>query len=269
MTSPPPLLRVRNLVASFRDQRGERRVVDDVSFDIRAGSHVALMGASGCGKTVMALSIFGLLPSLHGHIDSGQVLFDGVDLLALSEARLATYQGGKIAMVFQDPGLALHPAAPVGRQITEAIRSRRKMSFSQAREIGMHWLHSVGIAAPLLSMNAYPHELSVGSRRRVMMAMALACEPDLLLADDPTVSLDPMVQAHVLDLVRKASASRGMAILHIAHDSGVVAEFADELMVMWNGKLVESGSVEEVFRAPQHAHTKELLTTDGGGAGNA
>jgi peptide/nickel transport system ATP-binding protein len=254
-----PLLSVRNLVVRFDTARGPVRAVDDVSFDVPRGSTVALVGESGSGKSVTALSILRLIASPPGTIESGQILFRGEDLLGLPERAMRAVRGARISMVFQEPMTSLNPVYSVGAQISEAIRLHEKVSRDAARRRAIEMLGLVGIASPATRVDAFPHELSGGMRQRVMIAMALACRPALLIADEPTTALDVSVQADVLELLRKLQAELDMSMLFITHDLGVVAEVASELVVLYAGQVVETGSVASVFASPRHPYTQGLL----------
>ncbi|MBI2389837.1 MAG: ABC transporter ATP-binding protein [Deltaproteobacteria bacterium] len=254
-----PLLEVRDLVTSFRTDRGLLRAVDGVSFTVPARSTVGVVGESGSGKSVTSLSIMRLIPSPPGHIESGSVKLEGRELLALSEREMRKVRGNEISMIFQEPMTSLNPVYTVGSQIVEAIRIHQKRSRSEAWARAVEMLRLVGIPSPEQRARAYPHELSGGMRQRVMIAMALACEPKLLIADEPTTALDVTIQAQVLDLLRKLQRLLGMSVVLITHDLGVVAEFADRVVVMYAGRVVEEGTVEEVFSAPKHPYTEGLL----------
>ncbi len=271
-TSPStPLLAVRDLVTSFRTDHGPVRAVDGVSFDIPPKTTVGIVGESGSGKSVTALSIMRLVPSPPGMIESGSITFEGTDLLRVSEREMRRLRGEKISMIFQEPMTSLNPVYSVGDQIVEAIRLHQKRSRRDARERAIEMLRLVGIPSPQSRVDSFPHELSGGMRQRVMIAMALACEPKLLIADEPTTALDVTIQAQVLDLLRKLQRLLGMSIMLITHDLGVVAEFAERVVVMYAGRVVEEGVVEEVFRHPRHPYTRGLLRSlpPGGTTGKA
>ncbi len=260
MAASEPLLCVRDLVASVHTDRGRVRVVDGVSFDVPAGARVSVVGESGCGKTVTCLALLRLLPQPDGLIESGEVRFGGTDLLPLSERAMRAYRGRKLSMVFQEPATALNPVYRVGSQIGEVVRVRHGGSRAQIRARTLELLALVGIAAPEVRIDAYPHQLSGGMRQRVMVAMALACEPELLIADEPTAALDVTTQAQILDLLRKLSDARGMSTVLVTRDLGVVAEFSEQVVVMYAGQVVESGPVHLVFRQPMHPYTNGLLS---------
>jgi peptide/nickel transport system ATP-binding protein len=263
-----PLLDVRDLVVSFRTDRGELNAVDGVSFSVPRGTTVGLVGESGCGKSVTALSLMGLLPRPPGRIASGQILFDGQDLAKADERALRAVRGQGIGMIFQEPMTALNPVFTVGTQIMEAVRAHRDMSRAAARERAVQLLARVGIPAPAERVDAYPHHLSGGMRQRVMIAIALAGEPKLLIADEPTTALDVTIQAQILDLLADLQRDLGMSILLITHDLGVVAEHTEEVVVMYAGKVVERGPTAALFERPLHPYTQGLLASVPGYAGN-
>jgi len=253
------LLEVRDLVTSFRTDRGLLRAVDAVSFDVPAQSTVGIVGESGSGKSVTSLSIMRLIPTPPGNIEGGSVKLEGRDLLKLPEKEMRKVRGNEISMIFQEPMTSLNPVYTVGAQIVEAIRIHQKRGRADAWARAVEMLRLVGIPSPEQRAKAYPHELSGGMRQRVMIAMALACEPKLLIADEPTTALDVTIQAQVLELLRKLQRLLGMSVILITHDLGVVAEFADRIVVMYAGRVVEEGAVDEVFRAPKHPYTEGLL----------
>ncbi|QIA27246.1 ABC transporter ATP-binding protein [Thermaerobacter sp. PB12/4term] len=253
-----PLLEVRDLQVQFT--RGGQAVtaVDGVSFHVGAGETVALVGESGCGKSVTARSILRLIRP-PGRITGGRIVFKGRDLLSLGEAEMRRIRGNAIAMVFQEPMTSLNPVYTVGRQIVEALRLHRGLTGSRALAEAIDLLRKVQIADPERRVHEYPHQLSGGMRQRVMIAMALACRPQLLIADEPTTALDVTVQAQILELIRQLQAEFGMAVLMITHDLGVVAEVAQRVVVMYAGRVVEEGTVAEIFRRPAHPYTMGLL----------
>ena len=253
------LLEVRHLVTEFRTARGPLRVVDDISFSLGAGETLGLVGESGCGKTVTALSILRLVPDPPGRVIAGQILFRGQDVLAIDESSMRQIRGNQISMVFQEPMTALNPVFPIGEQIAEAIRLHQKTNRKQAREKTIAMLRQVGIPSPETQFRSFPHQLSGGLRQRVMLAMALACAPRLLLADEPTAALDAIHQAQVLFLLQEAQQQIGLAILLITHDLSLVAERCQRVVVLFAGQVVESAPVAELFQAPRHPYTAELL----------
>jgi oligopeptide/dipeptide ABC transporter ATP-binding protein len=256
-----PLLEVRHLVTSFTSQGRRLVAVDDVSFSVEQGQTLALVGESGCGKSVTAQSLLGLLPSPPGRIESGQILFEGEDLLRLPAARLRQIRGNRVAMIFQEPMTSLNPVYCIGSQIAEAILLHRGGTRRAARTRTIELLEAVGIPAPEERIDDYPHQLSGGMRQRVMIAMALCCEPRLLIADEPTTALDVTIQAQILDLLLSLQKSTGMGILFITHDLGIVAQFAQRVAVMYAGRIVEAASVEALFDRGRHPYTRGLLAS--------
>jgi len=254
-----PLLELRGLNIGFETSRGLVRPVRDVSYSIYPGQTLAVVGESGCGKSVTALSILRLIPSPPGKVLSGQVMFEGKDLLALSEKEMRSVRGRDIAMIFQEPMTSLNPVYTIGDQIAEAVMLHQKVNSREAYEIAEQSMRDVGIADPGRRLHEYPHQMSGGMRQRVMIAMALSCKPKLLIADEPTTALDVTIQAQILELLRKIQRDTGMAMLLITHDLGVVAENADVVAVMYASRVVEYATVEEVFDHPQHPYTRGLL----------
>ena len=253
-----PLLSVQDLQTQFATPGGVVRAVDGLSFDVGAGETVAIVGESGCGKSVTSMSILRLIQEPPGRI-GGRILFEGRDLLQVSEAEMRRLRGNTISMIFQEPMTSLNPVLTIGRQIGEAVRLHEGASASQAEARAVEMLTLVGIPAPARRVREYPHQLSGGMRQRVMIAMALACNPKLLIADEPTTALDVTIQAQILDLMRDLQARLGSAILLITHDLGVVAETAQRVVVMYAGRKVEEASVAELFANPQHPYTRGLL----------
>jgi oligopeptide/dipeptide ABC transporter ATP-binding protein len=254
-----PLLSLRHLVTAFETDEGYLRAVDDVSFDVLPGRTLGIVGESGCGKSVTSLSIMRLIPSPPGFIERGEALFEGRDLLRLPESEMRRLRGNEISMIFQEPMTSLNPVYTVGSQIVEAIRLHQKMGRRAAKARAIELLDLVGIPAPSERIDSYPHTLSGGMRQRVMIAMALACEPRLLIADEPTTALDVTIQAQILDLLRSLQEKLGMSIIFISHDLGVMAEFAHEIAVMYAGKIVEQAETHALFRNPRHPYTRGLL----------
>ena len=254
-----PLLRVRDLVTSFRTDRGTLRAVDQVSFDVPRATTVALVGESGCGKSVTALSILRLVATPPGRIEAGGIELEGRNLLQLPERAMRAVRGNDVSMIFQEPMTSLNPVYTVGWQIMEAIRLHQKRSRRDARARTVELLGLVGIPGPETQIDAYPHQLSGGQRQRVMIAMALACEPKLLVADEPTTALDVTIQAQILELLRELQQRLSMSILLITHDLGVVAENARHVVVMYAGRVVESAPVRDLFARPMHPYTRGLL----------
>ena len=254
-----PLLEVTNLATHFFTREGVVRAVDGVSFAVERGRTLAIVGESGCGKSVTALSIMGLIPKPPARIVSGEVLFQGRDLTALDERKLEDVRGKEIAMIFQDPMTSLNPTLTIGTQVTEVLRRHLGSSRAEARERAVELLDEVGIPGAATRLDDYPHRLSGGMRQRVMIAMAIACNPSLLIADEPTTALDVTVQAQVLDLLDDLRREHDMAMLIITHDMGVVAEVADDVLVMYAGQVVEQAPAEELFERPEHPYTEALL----------
>jgi peptide/nickel transport system ATP-binding protein len=252
------LLEVRNLQTHFPTRAGLVRAVDGVSFHLDKGELLGLVGESGCGKSITALSIMRLI-SPPGKIVGGEITFDGKDLLKLSDAELRGIRGDDIAMIFQDPMTSLNPVYTVGEQIAEALRLHRKLSRADARRATVEAMKEVAIPDPSRRVDDYPHQLSGGMRQRVMIAMALACDPKLLIADEPTTALDVTIQAQILELLDELRRTRDLAVLLITHDLGVVAEVADRVAVMYTGRIVEESPVDELFARPKHPYTEGLL----------
>jgi peptide/nickel transport system ATP-binding protein len=254
------LLEIRDLKTLFAvEGGGEFPAVDGISLSLEAGHTLGIVGESGCGKSVTALSIMSLVPQPPGRIAGGEILFEGVDLLKLPPAAMRELRGDRIAMIFQEPMTSLNPAFTVGDQIVEGIRRHRSMSRDDAKALAVEMLARVHIPAPEQRFDDYPHKLSGGMRQRVMIAMALACKPKLLIADEPTTALDVTIQAQILDLMRTLREQTGTAIILITHDLGVVAELADDVAVMYAGRVVERASVADLFAQPQHPYTIGLL----------
>jgi peptide/nickel transport system ATP-binding protein len=254
-----PLLAVDKLTVAFETEGGPHRVVEEVSLSVGAGRTVGLVGESGCGKSVTAMSIMRLLPSPPARVLGGRILFDGRDLLALDAEAMRAVRGDRIGMVFQEPMTSLNPVLSIGFQIEEVLRLHRGLGRQEARRQALDMLRQVGIGAPERRLAQYPHQLSGGLRQRVMIAIALVCRPRLLIADEPTTALDVTIQAQILDLLRVLKRELGMALLLITHDLGVVAEMCDEVAVMYAGRIVEQAPAAELFRRPRHPYTTGLL----------
>ena len=269
MPADQPLLEIDALNVAFDTPRGQLRPVRDVSYSIYPGQTLAVVGESGCGKSVTALSILRLIPSPPGRVLSGQVRFGGRDLLGLPEKQMRSVRGGDIAMIFQEPMTSLNPVYTVGDQIVEAVTLHQGVGTREAYAVAERAMADVGIADPHRRVGEYPHQLSGGMRQRIMIAMALSCQPKLLIADEPTTALDVTIQAQILELLRRLQAESGMSILLITHDLGVVAENADTVAVMYASRVVEFATVEGLFDAPNHPYTQGLFRSMpklGGGA---
>jgi peptide/nickel transport system ATP-binding protein len=253
------VLSINNLVTEFDTDEGRVRAVDDVSFTAQAGKTLGIVGESGCGKSVTALSIMRLLPQPMGQIVSGSVELDGTDLTQLPIPQMEKIRGARIGMVFQEPMTALNPVHTIGRQLTEALLIHKDITPDAAIREAVGLLDRVGIPSPDVRMTEYPHQLSGGMRQRVVIAMALACKPDFLIADEPTTALDVTIQAQILELIKELQADMGMSVILITHDLGVIAETCDEVVVMYAGKVAERGSVFDIFDRAAHPYTRGLL----------
>ncbi|MBX5444987.1 ABC transporter ATP-binding protein [Sphaerobacter sp.] len=256
-----PLLEVRNLRTQFFTQDGVVKAVDDVSFHIMPGETLGVVGESGCGKSITAMSIMRLIPTPPGKIVSGEILFEGEDILKMSDEEVRSIRGNKIAMIFQDPMTSLNPVLTINRQISEALELHLGMSRSQARQRSIELLKMVGIPNAEERVDQYPHQFSGGMRQRVMIAMALSCNPRLLIADEPTTALDVTIQAQILDLMRNLQQEHNTALMMITHDLGVVAGMTDRIQVMYAGHIVETAPTEELFANPRHPYTVGLLNS--------
>ncbi len=259
MNSPAPLLQVENLSVEFHTDEGVVRAVQEVSFSLYRGQTLALVGESGCGKTVTSLAVMGLVPQPPGRITGGRVLLEGTDLLRLSPGELQHVRGRRVAMVFQDPMTALNPFLTIGEQLTESMRYHLGLSARQARSRAGELLERVGIPGAGRRLGDYPHQFSGGMRQRVVIAMALACRPQLVIADEPTTALDVTIQAQILDLLRTLQQEEQLAVLLITHDLGVVADMSHHVAVMYAGRIVEQAPTEEIFARPRHPYTHGLL----------
>ncbi len=256
-----PLLRIEDLAVSFQTEEGLVRAVNGVNLSIYPGQTLAVVGESGCGKSVSALSTLQLVPTPPGRYERGKIFFEGRDLLTLDDRAMRSVRGNDIAMIFQEPMTSLNPVYTIGMQILEAILLHQNVGKTKALAIAEKALVDVGIGDPASRLNEYPHQMSGGMRQHIMIAMALACEPKLLLADEPTTALDVTIQAQILELLRRLQAERGMSVMLITHDLGVVAENADAVAVMYAGRVVEYGSVMDVFRDPKHPYTRGLFVS--------
>jgi oligopeptide transport system ATP-binding protein len=253
------LLRVRNLRTRFATDRGDVRAVNGVSFDLAEGEILGLVGESGSGKSVTAMSIMRLVPEPPGHVAADSLAFDGRELLQLSEAQMREERGSSMAMVFQDPMRSLNPVLTIGRQILEVLRRHQKLDGPAAKRRAIELLETVGIPSAEKRLSAYPHQFSGGMRQRVMIAIALSCNPRLLIADEATTALDVTIQAQIIDLVKRLTHERGTSVIWISHDLGVVAGLCDRVNVMYAGNVVESGPIRELFHRPGHGYTLGLM----------
>jgi peptide/nickel transport system ATP-binding protein len=254
-----PLLQVEDLRVEFRTRKGAAMVLNGVDFHLGAGETLCVVGESGCGKSMTALALLRLVPTPPGRISGGRVLYGDEDLVQAPEARMREVRGNRISMIFQEPMTSLNPVYTVGDQIGETLRLHAGLDAGAARERTIEMLRQVGIPAPERRVDDYPHQLSGGMRQRVMIAMALACRPDILIADEPTTALDVTVQAQIFDLLRDLQREKGTAIMLITHDMGAVAEMADRVIVMYAGRVIEQGTSAQVLAAPRHPYTRGLI----------
>ncbi len=255
------LLSVRELVTEFSTDEGTVRAVDGVSFDLPTGGTLGIVGESGCGKSVTALSIMGLLPQPNGRIASGEVVYEGENLAMASEVRCQAIRGAEVSMIFQEPMTALNPVHTIGRQLTEVVALHTNQSAAEQISSATDMLARVGIPEPAIRMTEYPHQLSGGMRQRVVIAIALICQPNLVIADEPTTALDVTIQAQILELIRTLQNDTGMAMIMITHDLGVIAETCEQVVVMYAGQVVEQGTVFDIFDSPKHPYTRGLLAS--------
>ncbi len=255
----PPLLEVNNLTTRFYTQDGVVHAVNGISYELNEGETLGIVGESGCGKSVSMLSIMRLIPQPPGKIVAGEAIFNGRDLLKMSDEEIRSVRGAQIAMIFQDPMTSFNPVLTIGRQISEALETHLGMSSEQAKERTIELLRMVNIPEAPDRINDYPHQFSGGMRQRAMIAMALSCSPQILIADEPTTALDVTIQAQVLDLVRRLRDKLGMAVIWITHDLGIVAGLAEKVIVMYAGFIVERASVHDLYADPRHPYTKGLL----------
>jgi oligopeptide/dipeptide ABC transporter ATP-binding protein len=260
MISDASILQLKHLVTAFDTEAGRIRAVDDVSFEVKKRQTLGIVGESGCGKSVTALSIMRLLPKPTGIIESGQILFNGSDIVALAADKMHEIRGKRISMIFQEPMTSLNPVHRIGKQLGEVFRLHfSELSENQIQEQSVELLNKVGIPEPRQRMEEYPHQISGGMRQRVMIALALACKPDILIADEPTTALDVTIQAQILDLIKKLQNETGMAVIFITHDLGVIAETCEDVVVMYAGKVAETASAIDLFKNPKHPYTQGLL----------
>jgi peptide/nickel transport system ATP-binding protein/oligopeptide transport system ATP-binding protein len=254
-----PLLQVKHLKTYFFTERGVAKAVDDVTFDLLPGRTLGVVGESGCGKSVTALSIMRLIPEPPGRIAGGEILFAGKELLKLSEEGMRRIRGNQISMIFQEPMTSLNPVFRIGEQIAEVLQQHQRLRKREALDRSVELLKRVGIPSAESRVNDYPHQMSGGMRQRVMIAMAIACNPRLIIADEPTTALDVTIQAQILELMRELRETTGTAVLLITHDLGVVAQTAEDVVVMYAGRIVESATVKALFQDPLHPYTQGLL----------
>ncbi|MBN2544924.1 MAG: ABC transporter ATP-binding protein [Spirochaetes bacterium] len=254
------ILEIKGLVTSFNTESGRINAVEDITFKLKKGKSLGLVGESGCGKSVTALSILRLIPKPAGNINSGEVLFKNNDLLKINPDEMHKIRGSKIAMIFQEPMTALNPVHKIGKQITEMLDLHKpEMTKNEKNKKALDLLNKVGIPDPERRLNEYPHQLSGGIRQRVMIAMALSCDPEVLIADEPTTALDVTIQAQILDLIKVLQKENNMSIIFITHDLGVIAQMCEDVVVMYAGKIAEIAPVTELFKNPMHPYTKGLL----------
>ena len=258
-SSHNPLLRIRDLVVEFKTEMGIIRALDKISFDVMPGESLGIVGESGCGKSVTALSILRLIPSPPGRIAGGSIELDGTDVISQPEEEMRKVRGALASMIFQEPMTALNPVYSIGNQMVEVIRVHRKVSKAEARKRAIGMLRTVNIESPEKRIDQYPHELSGGMRQRVMIAMALSCSPKLLIADEPTTALDVTVQAQVMDEIKRLQQEMHMGLILITHDLGVIAETCERVVVMYCGKIIEVAESRELYENPKHPYTRGLL----------
>lgn len=254
-----PLLRVKGLCVDFSTRKGNVRVLNHLDLHLLPGEALGIVGESGCGKSMTALSIMRLVPVPPGNISAGQILLNDTDVLQLKEGQMQDIRGNEISMIFQEPMTSLNPVFTVGSQVSENIRKHQSTTSAQAKEKTIQVLEAVGIPAPELRIRQYPHELSGGMRQRVMIAMALSCQPSVLIADEPTTALDVTIQAQIFDLLRQIQKEMGTSVILITHDMSVIAEFADRVVVMYTGRKVEEGMVRDIIDNPCHPYTQGLI----------
>lgn len=259
MNKEKPILSIKDLVVEFKTEKGLIRAVDGISFDVMPGEPVGIVGESGCGKSVTALSILNLIPNPPGRIASGSIDLDGHDIATTPEGEMRNLRGQAASMIFQEPMTALNPVYTIGNQMMEVIRVHKKISKKEAKELAIEMLRTVNIESPEKRVNQYPHELSGGMRQRVMIAMALSCNPKLLIADEPTTALDVTVQAQVMDEIKHLQKERHMGLILITHDMGVIAETCKRVIVMYCGKIIEIAETVDLFKTPKHPYTRGLL----------
>ncbi len=253
------ILEVKNLKTYFNTDDGIAHAVDDVSFKLNPGETLGIVGESGCGKSVTSLSIMRLIDEPQGFFAGGEILFKNQDMLKMSNKELRMIRGNKISMIFQEPMTSLNPVFTIGNQIVEAIQLHQKLDYNKSREKAIELLELVGIPEPNRCIDEYPHQLSGGMRQRVMIAMALSCDPEILIADEPTTALDVTIQAQILDLIQNLQKELNLAVIMITHDLGVIAEVCDRVIVMYAGEIIEEAKINDLFKNPKHPYTKGLL----------
>ncbi|MBY9081301.1 ABC transporter ATP-binding protein [Paenibacillus sp. HN-1] len=256
-----PILKIENLHTHFFTEKGEVPAVDGVDLHINPGEVLGVVGESGCGKSVTSLSVLKLVPNPPGRIVDGRILFKGQDIVPMKEREMRKIRGNAVSMIFQEPMTSLNPLFTVGQQIIETVRLHQGVSKKEAREHAVDMLRKVGIPRPESIIEEYPHQLSGGMRQRVMIAMSISCNPELLIADEPTTALDVTIQAQILDLIRRLNEEQGTAVMMITHDLGVVAEMCHRVAVMYAGKVVEEGPVRDIFKNPLHPYTQGLIAS--------
>ena len=259
MNQSETLLEIKDLCVEFKTMAGTVHAVDHLSYTLHRGEKLGIVGESGSGKSVSSLAMMQLIPNPPGKVTGGQILYNGKDLVKLSEREMQKIRGNEISMIFQEPMTSLNPIIKCGKQIAESLRLHRGMKKKEAMEEAVRMMRAVGIANPEVRAHEYPHQMSGGMRQRVMIAMALACQPQILIADEPTTALDVTIQAQILDLIRELNESMGTSVVFITHDLGVVSELCDTVIVMYTGHIVEQAPVKELFESPKHPYTKGLL----------
>lgn len=254
-----PILQVKNLKTYFKTDNGIAHAVDNVSFNLNAGETLGIVGESGCGKSVTSLSIMRLIDQPPGFFAGGEILFKGENLLEMNDDQMRNVRGNKISMIFQEPMTSLNPVFTIGNQIIEAVQLHQKLDFEKSRKKAIEMLDLVGIPAPDQRIDEYPHQLSGGMRQRVMIAISLSCNPEILIADEPTTALDVTIQAQILELIQQLQNELNLAVIMITHDLGVISEICNRVIVMYAGQVVEQGTIKEIFKSPKHPYTNGLM----------
>jgi len=254
-----PILQVKNLKTYFKTDNGIAHAVDNVSFNLNAGETLGIVGESGCGKSVTSLSIMRLIDQPPGFFAGGEILFKGENLLEMNDDQMRNVRGNKISMIFQEPMTSLNPVFTIGNQIIEAVQLHQKLDFEKSRKKAIDMLDLVGIPAPDQRIDEYPHQLSGGMRQRVMIAISLSCNPEILIADEPTTALDVTIQAQILELIQQLQNELNLAVIMITHDLGVISEICNRVIVMYAGQVVEQGTIKEIFKSPKHPYTNGLM----------